>query len=152
LKCAFCAFTYPDTATTRLVRICRLWTTAQIRSALALPSGDSSSTHDLAWAGQADCAEQVADELAQRYPTDTQMMERDLPAIRTAIAISRGEGATAEILLRPAQRHAKTSRLPSCVLSLAYLQTREFQGLIDRPSHGRTFSPSGKTRIRTFRP
>src|SRR6267378_4788911 len=76
-------------------------------------SGDSSSTHDLAWAGQADCAEQVADELAQRYPTGTQMMERDLPAIRTAIAISRGEGATAEIILRPARRHAKTSLLPS---------------------------------------
>src|SRR6267378_8610595 len=44
------------------------------------PRRDSSSTHYLAWAGQADRAEHFADELAQRYPADTQMMERDLPA------------------------------------------------------------------------
>ena len=40
--CAFCAFTYPDTATTRLVHISRLWTTEKARRSYTSASKSAS--------------------------------------------------------------------------------------------------------------
>ena len=92
----------------------------------------------LALTGDPARAQEVADELAKRYPTDTLMNEHDLPSIRAAIAISRNDGTAAEAALRPAQRYSKTTIIPSYLRGLAYLQTKqgkeaaaEFQQIID---------------------
>ena len=93
----------------------------------------------LALAGDLAHAEAIANELARRRPTDALLNERDLPQVRAAISISRGNGAAAVDALQSTKRYAKVTVTPSYYLGLAYLQLSqgkeaeaEFQQIVNR--------------------
>ncbi len=77
--------------------------------------------------------------MASRRPMDTLLNERDLPQVRAAISISRGNGTAALDALKPTQRYARTTVTPTYLRGLAYLQLTqgkqaeiEFQQIIRR--------------------
>jgi DNA-binding winged helix-turn-helix (wHTH) protein/tetratricopeptide (TPR) repeat protein len=107
-------FGYPDEA--------RRWATEALKL----------SQNELGWipavlaqAGDSARAEKIASSLAKRRPTDTLLNERDLPQVRAAILISRGNGAAAVAALQPSQRFAKTTVAPVYLRGLAYLLQRQ---------------------------
>jgi tetratricopeptide (TPR) repeat protein len=120
------AFGYPREA--------RYWAAEALRL-----SENDWSPDVLALAGDFTRAEAIANELARRRPKDVRLNERDLPVVRAAISISRGDGKAAVDAPQPTHRYAKTSVTPTYYRGLAYLQLgqgkdaeSEFQQIVDR--------------------
>ena len=94
-----------------------------------------------AWIGDSKQAEEIADQLARTYPSDTMLHAFWLPSIRATIEINRNHPAKAIELLQPAAAYEMGEHLPllpAYIRGRAYLAMRqgpeataEFQKLID---------------------
>ncbi|MCH7986712.1 MAG: tetratricopeptide repeat protein, partial [Acidobacteria bacterium] len=100
----------------------------------------------LAWAGDVARAQALADDLGQRFPTDTLLNARALPTIRAAIEIQRGNPARAVELLETASLYelgggpGNLGRASIYIRGQAYLRlgkgdeaALEFQKILDHP-------------------
>jgi len=120
---------------------------ARQRAGAALAISDSADTvrhaaTALALAGDLAQAEKLAAELVTRFPTHTLVNQRDVPTIRAAIEVQRGNPSRAIELLRaatPYEGGLGGRSWPTYVRGLAYLRSRrgteaaaEFQKVLDR--------------------
>ena len=99
----------------------------------------------LARAGAVDEAESIAKSLDKEFPLNTLVQNRQLPTIRAAIELHKGQPARAIEILQPALRYEFSTfgylRLyPAYLRGLAYLQlgqgreaAAEFQKMVDHP-------------------
>ncbi len=93
--------------------------------ALKISQGESTAAAvTLALAGDAARAKSVMDDLNKRHPTDTLMQELEIPQIRAAIEIQRGNPSGAIEALHSAERYERTHVGPTYLRGLAYLRLK----------------------------
>ena len=107
----------------------------------------------LARAGAVDEAESIAQSLDQEFPLNTLLQNFELPAIRAAIEVQKGQAMRAIELLQPALPHDFAMPYdqfemlyPAYLRGLAYLQlgrgreaAAEFQKMVDHPAMAEDF-------------